>query len=84
MPTGTRQLAFVEKTPGQFEPREVQLGKQGDDYFQVLAGLKEGDRVVTSANFLIDSESKIKAAIQSAGQKSGQTSSEKKSTTHQH
>ncbi|MCG3204940.1 MAG: Cation efflux system protein CusB [Elusimicrobia bacterium] len=84
MPTGTRQLAFVEKTPGQFEPREVQLGKQGDDYFQVLAGLKEGDRVVTSANFLIDSESKIKAAIQSAGQKSGQTSSEKPSTTHQH
>lgn len=84
MPTGTRQLAFVEKAPGQFEPREVQVGKHGDEYFQVLAGLKEGDRVVTSANFLIDSESKIKAAIKNAGKKAEPSSVEKTSKTHQH
>lgn len=81
MPTGTRQLAFVEKGPGQFEPRDVHLGKQGDDYYQVLGGLKEGDKVVTSANFLIDSESKIKAAIQSAGQQPG---GQAPAQTHQH
>jgi Cu(I)/Ag(I) efflux system membrane fusion protein len=84
MPTGTRQLAFVEKAPGQFEPREVQVGKQGDDYFQVLSGLKEGDRVVTSANFLIDSESKIKAAIQNAGKKTESSPTGEPLKTHQH
>ncbi len=84
MPTGTRHLAFVETGPGQFEPREVQVGKQGDDYFQVLAGLEEGEKVVTAANFLIDSESKIKAAIQKAGKKNTAPSTEEMSKTHQH
>ncbi len=68
LPTGTRQLAFVEIEPGQYEPRDVRLGRETDDYFEVLGGLKEGEKVVTSANFLIDSESKLKSAIQGAGQ----------------
>jgi Cu(I)/Ag(I) efflux system membrane fusion protein len=64
MDTGTRQLVFVEKAPGQFDPREVRLGRDADGYFEVLSGLQEGEKVVTSANFLIDSESKLKAAAQ--------------------
>lgn len=68
LPTGTRQLAFVEVEAGQYEPRDVRLGRETDDYFEVISGLKEGEKVVTSANFLIDSESKLKSAIQGAGQ----------------
>jgi membrane fusion protein, copper/silver efflux system len=64
LPTGTRQLAFVETEPGKYEPREVRLGRETDDYFEVLGGLAEGERVVTSANFFIDSESKLKAAAE--------------------
>lgn len=63
MNTGTRQLVFVEREPGAYDPREVTLGRQAGNYYEVLGGLKEGERVVTSANFLIDSESKIKAAV---------------------
>jgi Cu(I)/Ag(I) efflux system membrane fusion protein len=61
--TGTRQLVFVHKKPGTYEPREVDLGQEAEDYREVIAGVKEGERVVTSANFLIDSESKLKAAL---------------------
>lgn len=62
--TGTRQLVYVEKSPGEFEPRLVTLGKKAEDFYEVIAGVKEGENVVTSANFLIDSESKLKAATQ--------------------
>jgi Cu(I)/Ag(I) efflux system membrane fusion protein len=65
--TGTRQLVYVEKGDagsGEYEPREVTLGKKAEDYYEVLSGVKEGERVVASANFLIDSESKLKAASQ--------------------
>ena len=61
--TGTRQVVFVDHGGGRLEPREVQLGARvGDDYI-VLKGLKVGERVVTSANFLIDSESQLQAAL---------------------
>jgi Cu(I)/Ag(I) efflux system membrane fusion protein/cobalt-zinc-cadmium efflux system membrane fusion protein len=61
--SGTRQIAFVERTDGYLEPREVQLGSRvGDDYI-VLKGLKAGEQIVTSANFLIDSESQLQAAL---------------------
>jgi RND family efflux transporter MFP subunit len=61
--TGTRQIVFVDKGEGRLEPREVELGARvGDDYI-VLKGLVAGDRVVTSANFLIDSESQLQAAL---------------------
>ena len=59
---GTRQVVFVSRSPGSFEPHEVQLGTRSDDGFVVLKGLKAGDVVATSANFLIDSESQLQAA----------------------
>ncbi len=64
MDTGTRQLVFVESAPGQFEPRVIEIGRQADGYFEVRSGLREGEKVSTAANFLIDSESKLKAAVQ--------------------
>jgi len=61
--TGVRQVAFIDKGSGYFEPREVKLGVKVDNYYEVLQGLKPGERVVTSANFLIDSESSFKEAV---------------------
>jgi Cu(I)/Ag(I) efflux system membrane fusion protein len=62
--TGTRQLVFVQTAPGQFDPRSIEIGHQAEGYFEVRSGLKEGEMVSTAANFLIDSESKLKAAVQ--------------------
>ncbi len=62
MDTGTRQLVYVAKEPGHYEPREVRLGREAGGYYEVVSGLAEGDQVVNSANFFIDSESKIRAA----------------------
>ena len=59
--TGERQIAFVEQSAGVFAPREVKTGVQGKDFVEVLSGLSQGETVVTSANFLIDSESRIGA-----------------------
>ena len=59
--TGARQIAFVEQSAGVYAPREVKTGVQGKDFIEVLSGLSEGEMVVTSANFLIDSESRIGA-----------------------
>jgi Cu(I)/Ag(I) efflux system membrane fusion protein len=61
--TGVRQIAFVDKGNGYFEPRELKLGYRLENYYEVLAGLSKGEKVVTSANFLIDSESKLKEAM---------------------
>jgi RND family efflux transporter MFP subunit len=61
--SGVRQVAFVDLGDGRFEPRVLQLGAMADDRYIVLDGLKAGERIVTSANFLIDSESKLKAAL---------------------
>jgi len=60
--SGTRQIAFVERSDGYLEPRDVQLGARVGDDFIVLKGLKAGEQIVTSANFLIDSESQLQAA----------------------
>jgi RND family efflux transporter MFP subunit len=65
MPTGTRSVVFVDKGAGKLEPRVVQLGQQYDDRFEVKVGLVEGERVVASANFLIDAESKVQGALKS-------------------
>lgn len=64
---GGRKLVFVDRGEGRFEPREVQLGVKVGSGFQVLSGLGEGEVVVTSANFLLDSESSLKAALQAMG-----------------
>lgn len=63
MNTGTRKIVFVKTAPGKYSPREVQTGYETEEYYEVISGLKEDEEVVTSANFLIDSESKLKAAI---------------------
>jgi Cu(I)/Ag(I) efflux system membrane fusion protein len=62
--TGTRQAVFVDKGDGRFEPRDVKLGRRGDGYVEVRDGVAEDERVVVSANFLIDAESNLKAALQ--------------------
>src|SRR5260370_30126644 len=61
--SGTREIAFVERSDGYIEPREVQLGSRVGDDFIVLKGLKVGEQIITSANFLIDSESQLQAAL---------------------
>jgi Cu(I)/Ag(I) efflux system membrane fusion protein/cobalt-zinc-cadmium efflux system membrane fusion protein len=61
--SGTREIAFVERTDDTIEPREVQLGARVGDDFIVVKGLKAGEQIVTSANFLIDSESQLQAAL---------------------
>lgn len=61
--SGTRDTVLVELAEGRFEPRAVKLGTQGGDYVEVREGLAEGEKVVTAANFLIDSESNLKAAF---------------------
>jgi RND family efflux transporter MFP subunit len=61
--SGARQIAFVDRGGGYLEPREVQLGARAGDDFIVLLGLKEGEKIITSANFLIDSESQLQAAL---------------------
>jgi Cu(I)/Ag(I) efflux system membrane fusion protein len=62
--TGARNLVLVQLKEGRFEPREVELGAHAQDYVEVRKGLKAGEAVVTSANFLIDAESNLKAAVQ--------------------
>jgi len=61
--TGPRYVAFVERDDRQLEPREVKVGMKTDDYYEVVSGLYENERVVTHALFLVDSESQLKAAI---------------------
>jgi len=65
--TGLRQLVFVEHAPGEFEPREVELAERFDGQALVRSGLAEGERVVTSGTFLIDSESRMQAALSALG-----------------
>ena len=67
MDSGSEQTVFVALNDGYFEPRKIQLGAKVDNKFVVLAGLKPGERIVTSGNFLIDSESKLKSAAAGMG-----------------
>ncbi len=62
--TGAKRYALLAQPNGYFEPREVEVGDPVDDYYPVLRGLESGDKVVTSAQFLIDSETNLKAAMQ--------------------
>ena len=65
--TGERQIVFVDKGQGLFEPRAVTLGARADGFYEVKTGLAVGESVVTSGNFLIDSESRLKSAFQQVG-----------------
>lgn len=62
--SGKTQIVLVAKGQGRFEPRPVQIGGRGDGSAQILAGLKPGEEVVVGANFLIDAESNLRAALQ--------------------
>jgi Cu(I)/Ag(I) efflux system membrane fusion protein len=62
--TGTRQVVILDKGEGKFEPREVKAGVRGTGFTEIRDGIAEGDKVVVSANFLIDAESNLKAALQ--------------------
>ena len=66
--SGTRQIVLVQQGEGRFEPREVKLGSRGEDEIEVIDGVREGESVVVSANFLIDAESNLKAAVAGFGQ----------------
>lgn len=61
--SGTRQLVLISKGEGRFEPRVIKPGRHGDGYVEVLEGIKEGEEVVTTATFLIDAESNLRAAL---------------------
>ncbi|RTL91468.1 efflux RND transporter periplasmic adaptor subunit [Ancylobacter aquaticus] len=61
--TGTRQVVILDRGEGRFEPREVKVGLRGEGFTEIREGIAEGDRVVVAANFLIDAESNLKAAL---------------------
>jgi membrane fusion protein, copper/silver efflux system len=63
--TGTRQVVILDKGDGRFQPREVKIGTQGEGFTEIRGGVAVGDRVVVAANFLIDAESNLKAALSS-------------------
>lgn len=69
--SGTRQIVLVQLAPGRFEPRVVRLGGRGENHVEVLEGIAEGEQVVISANFLIDAESNLKAALSGLGEHVG-------------
>ena len=66
--SGNRQVVLIAKGEGRFEPRPVKLGRRGDGYIEILEGVSKGEEVVTSATFLIDAESNLKAALQAFAQ----------------
>lgn len=70
--TGTRQLAFVDLGDGWFEPRDVHTGVKAEGWVEVLHGLKPGERVVTDGNFMLDSESRLKASVAMAAPGAGE------------
>ena len=70
--TGSRQAVLVDKGEGRFEPRDVKLGHRGDGYVEIRKGVAEGEPVVVSANFLIDAESNLKAALKGFSEAGGQ------------
>ncbi len=67
--SGENQYAFVVHNKIHFEPRLLRIGQTSDDWVEVLSGLSEGEEIVTSANFLIDAESRLKAALSGMGGK---------------
>jgi membrane fusion protein, copper/silver efflux system len=74
--SGMRRAVLVEKGEGRFEPREVKLGRRGGGYIEIAQGLSEGEAVVTSAIFLIDAESNLKAALKGFAEASGSQTGE--------
>jgi Cu(I)/Ag(I) efflux system membrane fusion protein len=67
--SGERDVVFLALQEGKFQPREVRLGARSGDQVEVSSGLEEGERVVTRANFLVDSESQLRASLAAIGGK---------------
>ena len=65
--SGNKQLVLVRRDEGRFEPREIKVGARGDGYVEIVEGIREGENVVVAANFLIDSESNLRAALNAFG-----------------
>ena len=65
LPTGKHNIVFVDKGGGKLEPRFIELGRKYGDFYEVKSGLKESERIVSSANFLIDAEAKVQGALKS-------------------
>jgi Cu(I)/Ag(I) efflux system membrane fusion protein len=65
LPTGEHNIVFVDKGGGRLEPRYVLLGGKFGAFYEVKGGLKAGERVVNSANFLVDAESEVQGALKS-------------------
>jgi Cu(I)/Ag(I) efflux system membrane fusion protein len=65
--TGARRMVLVQVQEGRFEPRDVELGARGVDFVEIVKGVSDGEQVVVAANFLIDAESNLKAAISGMG-----------------
>jgi Cu(I)/Ag(I) efflux system membrane fusion protein len=65
--SGARQVVLVRRGEGLFEPRTVRLGMRADGYIEIAEGLQAGEEVVVRANFLIDAESNLKAALETFG-----------------
>lgn len=70
--SGLKQVVLVQLAAGQFEPRSVKLGMRGENFVEVLQGISEGEQVVSAANFLIDAESNLKAALDGMGDRAPQ------------
>jgi membrane fusion protein, copper/silver efflux system len=67
IPSGRENMVFVAAGEGKFQPRTVKLGEKSGDQIEVKEGLQEGESVVTRANFLVDAESSLRAALAAAG-----------------
>jgi membrane fusion protein, copper/silver efflux system len=81
---GTHRAVLVDKGEGRFKPREVKVGRRGGGYVEITRGLSEGESVVTSANFLIDAESNLKAALKGFAEASSPPTAEPASGTEAH
>ena len=69
--TGTRSMVLVQIGPGRFDPRDVEVGARGENFVEIVKGVSDGEQVVVAANFLIDSESNLKAAVGGLGAHAG-------------
>ncbi len=66
--SGASQLVFIDGGDGYFEPRQIRAGVRTEDYVEVISGIKEGEKIVVSGNFLIDSESRLRSALSGMGE----------------
>jgi Cu(I)/Ag(I) efflux system membrane fusion protein len=82
--SGSRRIVLIDKGDGRFEPRAVTLGRRGDGIVEVKHGVDEGEAVVTSANFLIDAESNLKAALKGFAEAANTPAAEPEASSHSH